>query len=170
MISSEKSKCYHIIYFFLKKYSYSILILAQRNRGKQSDDDKDFAPAWHPVFKEAADDTGYLLTRGYASNSALQIVGNRYKLNKRQYTAIMRVSASEQAINIRKQSMCKTEDLKGNVVDKMEWNGREHRSCFIGHGDLVTEQKVHGFKYLPNELKTNGKYTYFDNWRATICN
>lgn len=91
--------------------------MAQRNRGKQSSDDKHFASEWHPVFKEAADDMGYLLTRGYAANSALQIVGNRYKLNKRQRTAIMRISASEQAINARQQSMCSAEDLKGSIVD-----------------------------------------------------
>ena len=60
---------------------------------------------------------GYLLRRGYASNSALQIVGNRYRLNKRQHTAIMRISASEQAIKIRKEAMCSAEDLKGNIVD-----------------------------------------------------
>jgi len=91
--------------------------LAQRNRGKQSGDDKHFATEWHPIFKEAADDMGYLLTRGYASNSALQIVGNRYKLNKRQRTAIMRISASKQAIETRKNAMCSAEDLQGNVVD-----------------------------------------------------
>ena len=40
-------------------------------------------PKWITIFKEAVDDLCFLLTRGYGENSALSIVGNRYKLNKK---------------------------------------------------------------------------------------
>ena len=87
-----------------------------RNRGKQSSDDKLFAQKWNPIFKEAVDDLCFLLTRGYADNSALQLVGNRYKLNKRQRIAIWRMSCSHQQLMSRKQSSCKAEDLKNEQI------------------------------------------------------
>ncbi|MFK7983141.1 MAG: DUF434 domain-containing protein, partial [Saprospiraceae bacterium] len=80
--------------------------MTTRNRGKQSSDDKWFASKWHPIFTEALNDLCYLLTRGYAENSALQIVGNRYKLNKRQRKAVLRISCSDQGIATRNQAKC----------------------------------------------------------------
>ncbi|MEL6942720.1 MAG: DUF434 domain-containing protein, partial [Bacteroidota bacterium] len=47
-------------------------------------------------------DLCFLLTRDYGIKSSLQIVGNRYKLNKRQRSAIQRICASEQQIQQRK--------------------------------------------------------------------
>ena len=91
--------------------------MPNRNRGKQPNDDKLFAPKWLPILTEAVDDLCFLLSRGYASNSALQLVGNRYKLNKRQRVALYRVSASEQAVTGRKANRCKKENLKGEAVD-----------------------------------------------------
>ena len=91
--------------------------MTTRNRGKQSNDDKDFAPKWQPIFTEAVNDLCFLLSRGYANNAALQIVGNRYKLNKRQRNAVLRVSASEQEIVQRNQSVCKASVLKNEIVE-----------------------------------------------------
>lgn len=91
--------------------------MTTRNRGKQSSDDKWFAPKWHPVLTDALDDLCYLLTRGYADNSALQIVGNRYKLNKRQRNAVLRMSCSEQEAKARNQSKCKASDLKNKKIE-----------------------------------------------------
>ena len=91
--------------------------MSRRNRGKHPSDDKWFAPKWFPIFKEAVDDHSFLLTRGYAPTSALQIVGNRYKLNKRQRNAIMRISSSDQEIISRNKNVCKPVDLKNQVVE-----------------------------------------------------
>lgn len=88
-----------------------------KNRGKQSSDDKWFALKWHPVFTEAVDDLSHLLTRGYANKSALGIVGNRYKLNKRQRNAVSRISCSNQEILKRKQSECQKTDLDGSIIE-----------------------------------------------------
>jgi len=88
-----------------------------RNRGKQSNDDKYFSPKWHPIFTEAINDLCFLLTRGYAENSALQIVGNRYKLNKRQRNAILRISVGEEEIAIRNKSKVSKTALKNEVVE-----------------------------------------------------
>lgn len=91
--------------------------MTTRNRGKQSNDDKCFAPKWHPIFTEAVNDSCYFLSRGYAKTSVLQVVGNRYKLNKRQRNAILRISSSDQEINARKQSICQVADIKNKIID-----------------------------------------------------
>jgi len=72
-----------------------------RNRGKESNDDLLFGIQRLPALKNAADDHGYLLTRGYGSKSSLELVGNRYGLNKRQRMAVLRISASEDEITQR---------------------------------------------------------------------
>lgn len=87
-----------------------------RNRGKHPSDDKLFAERWHPIFKEAIDDYGFLLSRGYAMNSILKIVGFRYKLNKRQQMAIIRVAAAEHAIQLRKSKELQPSHIVNNTV------------------------------------------------------
>ncbi len=91
--------------------------MTKRNRGKQSNDDKLFAAKWHPIFVEAVNDFCYLRSRGYANNSVLQIVGNRYKLNKRQRNAILRISSSNQEVDSRHRSMCKIAELKNKSIE-----------------------------------------------------
>lgn len=88
-----------------------------RNRGKEASDDKLFAEKWHPVFREAVDDLCYLLSRGYGENSALQIVGNRYRLNRRQQNAILRISCSDEAKSQQSQSECQVSDLENVIVE-----------------------------------------------------
>ncbi|MEN0006750.1 MAG: DUF434 domain-containing protein [Bacteroidota bacterium] len=88
-----------------------------RNRGKHSNDDKLFSAKWYPKFKAAADDLGFLLSRGYGENSSLQLVGNRYRLNKRQRNAISRISCSEQQIAGRNKSECSIAELGDQVVE-----------------------------------------------------
>ena len=91
--------------------------MPQRNRGKTSSDDKYFAPKWHPVFKEAADDLCFLLTRAYGKSSSLQLVGNRYRLNKRQRDALQRICSSEQEIIQRKTTEVDPSILSNAVVE-----------------------------------------------------
>lgn len=91
--------------------------MGTRNRGKESNDDKCFATKWHPIFTEAVNDFCYFLTRGYGKHSVLEIVGNRYKLNKRQRNAIFRISSSDQEINARHQSICQLADIKDKTID-----------------------------------------------------
>ncbi len=90
--------------------------MSKRNRGKQPKDDKWFAPQWHPVLTEAADDFGYLRGRHYSDNAILRVVGNRYRLNKRQRNALLRIAASHEEVLKRRKSMCQPEDLQGRIV------------------------------------------------------
>ena len=87
-----------------------------KNRGKHPNDDKYFGKKWLAIFKDAVDDHSFLWSRGYAANSALQLVGNRYKLNKRQRQAIPRISAPAESIISRKKNCCFLKDLQHQTV------------------------------------------------------
>ncbi|MEO1031134.1 MAG: DUF434 domain-containing protein [Bacteroidota bacterium] len=77
-----------------------------RNRGKNSNDDTLFGTEENQLkLKEAVSDMHYLLSRGYAEKSSLQLVGNRHRLNVRQQQAVQGMSASKQQIEHR-QSTC----------------------------------------------------------------
>ncbi len=91
--------------------------MTTNNRGKQSSDDKWFAPKYHPLLTEAVNDLCYLQSRGYTDNSALQIVGNHYRLNKRQRNAVLRVSCGEKEIIIRSRSEKKSSNLKDKIIE-----------------------------------------------------
>ena len=88
-----------------------------RNRGQHPNDTKIFAPKWQPIFKDAVDDLCYLLSRGYGGNSAVEIVGNRYQLNKRQRMAVSRMAASDAEILNRRSKQITAEKLEGQVVE-----------------------------------------------------
>lgn len=88
-----------------------------RNRGQHPNDPKIFAPKWQPIFTNAVDDLCYLLSRGYGGNSSVEIVGNRYKLNKRQRMAVSRMAATEEEILNRKSKELKAENLIGKTIE-----------------------------------------------------
>jgi len=77
---------------------------SDRNRGKQANDDKLFGtPKMQSKIRDAVQDMSFLLGRGYAEKSSLQLVGNRYKLNARQQKAVLGMSASAQQLAERRQ-------------------------------------------------------------------
>ncbi len=58
----------------------------------------------------------FLLSRGYG-DASVELVGNRYKLNKRQRQALSRITASEQAIKARTTNQVSASELTGKVVE-----------------------------------------------------
>lgn len=74
----------------------------QKHRGAHSNDVILFGPKWIPILREAVGDISWLLSKGYSSNSSLELVGNRYRLNKRQRHALWRSCCSDQALAHRK--------------------------------------------------------------------
>lgn len=87
-----------------------------KHRGKHSNDDKNFAPKWHPIFTEAASDLSFLLGKGYGEKSALALVGNRYQLNKRQQRALSLITCPSDKLETRKNKALQASDLKGKEV------------------------------------------------------
>lgn len=86
----------------------------RRHRGPHPLDAKLFAPENLGILREAAEDYEWLLGRGYAAKSALDLVGNRYSLHERQRKAVMRATCSLQAQKERQQS--ETENIENQTI------------------------------------------------------
>ncbi|MEO0339893.1 MAG: DUF434 domain-containing protein, partial [Bacteroidota bacterium] len=158
--------------------------LATRNRGKQPNDDKLFATKWHPIFKEAVDDLCFLRSRGYAEHSSVEIVGNRYRLNKRQRHAIRRIYVSKQDFTNRKSKELIGTALVGKKVEIDGFNllillesalsgayifrGRDGtiRDVSSVHGSYKrvqkTERAIHLVGEVLQELQVAKTHWYFD--------
>jgi hypothetical protein len=65
------------------------------HRGPHPEDDRLFAPAARPRLVEAVANLCWLLTRGYATPSALKLVGDRHALDARQRVAVARCACSD---------------------------------------------------------------------------
>lgn len=66
------------------------------HRGPHPEDLRLFAAEFVPVLQAAVRDLSWLLTRDYASPSLLKLVGDRYRLDARQRTAVSRCACSDQ--------------------------------------------------------------------------
>jgi hypothetical protein len=69
----------------------------RKHRGAHPEDRDLFAERSLPSLREAASDLSWLLNRGYASVSALKIVGDRHRLDARQRVAVARCACSDEA-------------------------------------------------------------------------
>jgi len=67
------------------------------HRGPHPQDTELFAPAVWPRLQTATNELSWLLTRGYATPSAVKLVGDRHNLNQRQRVAVMRCACSDAA-------------------------------------------------------------------------
>ncbi|MDY0167062.1 MAG: DUF434 domain-containing protein [Thermoguttaceae bacterium] len=67
----------------------------RRHRGPHPEDFRLFAPEAVPRLRAAAADLAWLLSRGYAQDSSLKLVGDRYSLVARQRTAVARCTCSD---------------------------------------------------------------------------
>lgn len=74
----------------------------RRHRGPHPGDEERFAAAWLPKLRAAADDLGWLATRGYTGKAALQLVGDRHALDLRQRQAITRASCAPDVAEARR--------------------------------------------------------------------
>ncbi|WP_431166672.1 DUF434 domain-containing protein [Tenacibaculum halocynthiae] len=88
-----------------------------KNRGKEGRDDYLFGEVFmQRKIKEAVFDMSFLLERGYGESSSCELVGNRYKLNKRQQQAIKGMAASETAVVHREKTKISVENLEGTTL------------------------------------------------------
>jgi hypothetical protein len=85
----------------------------RRHRGAHPEDPALFAPDWHAALRQAVHDLSWLLSRGYASVSALKVVGDRFNLSARQRTAVMRCAAPDDAVADRRSRMTSLADAGG---------------------------------------------------------
>ncbi len=88
-----------------------------KNRGKEGRDDYLFGEAFmQRKIKEAVTDMSFLLERGYGETSSCELVGNRYKLNKRQQQAIKGMSAGVTKVINRRNTEIDTSSLQGKTL------------------------------------------------------
>ncbi len=87
-----------------------------KRRGPNPQDLKLFSATQYPLLKRATTDLSWLLSRKYAKNSALKIVGDSYALRKRQREAVGRCSFSKQQIAKRKRTKVGRASIKNKIV------------------------------------------------------
>jgi hypothetical protein len=66
------------------------------HRGPHPKDEELFAPSQIPRLRSAVHDLSWLRTRGYGDTSALELVGNRYRLRRRQRNAVARSACTDE--------------------------------------------------------------------------
>ena len=88
----------------------------RHHRGAHPEDAQLFAPEQLAALRTAVGDLSWLLSRGYASISAVKVVGDRYSLNARQRIAVMRCSCGDAACEARSARCASSEALAGRVA------------------------------------------------------
>jgi hypothetical protein len=88
----------------------------RKHRGAHPEDKQLFAPDNWPRLREATRDLSWLLSRGYASASALKIVGDRFLLVARQRIAIARCACDDAAVARRRRHQVSAADLEGREL------------------------------------------------------
>lgn len=73
----------------------------RKHRGRHPADEGLFADVHHVALRTAVVEHSWLLTRGYAPESALKLVGDRHDLTVRQRLAVMRCACSDQSLRQR---------------------------------------------------------------------
>lgn len=88
----------------------------QKHRGKQTGDGQLFSEKNLPTLQKAVDDLSSLLSKGYPWNASLKLVGDFYKLTKRQRMAIQRAACSDETRQKVRQSEIRQDMVKGQRV------------------------------------------------------
>lgn len=87
------------------------------NRGAHPEDAEQFGPSQWPRLRAAVRDLSWLCTRGYGRSSARELVGNRYRLKRRQRNAVGRSACSDSARARRLQTRVQPREAAGQRVD-----------------------------------------------------
>jgi hypothetical protein len=88
----------------------------QIHRGLASKDGQLFSDKQLPVLRAASADLCWLLDRGYAARSALDLVGNRHNLTSRQRNGVARYACSLEDVQRREQRRVEPSELKGREL------------------------------------------------------
>ncbi len=88
----------------------------RRHRGRHPDDDRLFATDRHERLRVAVSEYSWLLTRGYAGDAGLKLVGDHYNLTARQRMAVRRSACSDQSLLRRAETMIGATDIDNRPV------------------------------------------------------
>ena len=87
------------------------------HRGPHPEDAELFAEENWPRLREATGDLSWLLSRGYAGESSLKLVGDRYDLALRHRIAVARSSCSDQSLASRGRRTAELAELAGQPLE-----------------------------------------------------
>ncbi len=88
----------------------------RQHRGPHPEDRLLFAGDQIPRLRAAAGDLAWLLSRNYAPNSALKLVGDRYKLTSRQRVAVSRCTCSDSQLRRRSEHQVSPEEARSEIL------------------------------------------------------
>jgi hypothetical protein len=88
----------------------------QTHRGPAPQDERLFAARQLPALRGAAADLCWLLDRGYAARSAVELVGNRHNLTSRQRNAVSRYACAEKDVECRNRLRVEPAQLAGREL------------------------------------------------------
>jgi hypothetical protein len=88
----------------------------QTHRGLAPQDERLFAARQLPALRAAAADLCWLLDRGYAARSAIELVGNRHNLTSRQRMAVSRYACSDEDVQHREKLRIEPAQLQGREL------------------------------------------------------
>ena len=88
----------------------------QTHRGLAPQDERLFADRQLPALRAAAADLCWLLDRGYASRSAVELVGNRHNLTSRQRNAVARYACADEDAQRRRRLRVEPAQLAGHEL------------------------------------------------------
>jgi len=88
----------------------------QSHRGPAAKDDKLFGARQLPALRAATHELCWLLDHGYASHSAIEVVGNRHNLTSRQRMAVSRCACSQDAAQQRGQCQITLAEVCGREL------------------------------------------------------
>jgi hypothetical protein len=107
------------------------------HRGAHPEDHRLFAAEALSALRSAAADLSWLLERGYATPSALKVTGDRYALDARQRTAVMRCACGETVRRQRQSRKLPAGGLAGHGVEIDGYNLLTTIEAALGGGVVL---------------------------------
>ncbi len=109
----------------------------RHHRGPHPQDESLFASACWPDLAQATAHVSWLLTRGYAIDSSLKLVGDRFDLDSRQRLAVRRAACSDDARQQRLARQLPPQQLSGEAIDVDGFNLLTTVEAALGGGVLL---------------------------------
>ena len=88
----------------------------RKHRGPHPQDAELFGPETWILLREAVGHLSWLLSKKYPPNSSLKLVGDRFQLNQRQRTAVLRCSCADGSLEERLERQITVEELAGREL------------------------------------------------------
>ncbi len=88
----------------------------RKHRGQHPADKQLFTEKSIPLLRTAVQDFSWLLSRGYAPNASLKLVGDKFRFKERQRMAIRRCGCDEASIQKIEARQCQAAEIKGRHI------------------------------------------------------